>query len=144
VKEPYDDFLRLRAMSAAADALQRVPKEQQRAATLPVRCLSLLNEGGNNDPKQRPHGTSGVPARLFLELRSGPGSLRLSLYRRHPVGGLVAWASEAKTTVHRGDGPIAAGIVKLILDGQQRMTSLNGVVRGRAPTPRSESAGRPY
>jgi hypothetical protein len=56
-----------------------------------------------------------------------------SLYRRHPVGGLLVWATEAKTAAHRGDGPVAAGIVKLLLDGQQRMTSLYGVVRGRPP-----------
>ncbi len=56
-----------------------------------------------------------------------------SLYRRHPVGGLLVWATEAKTTAHRGEGPIAAGIVKLLLDGQQRMTSLYGVVRGKPP-----------
>ena len=56
-----------------------------------------------------------------------------SLYRRHPVGGLLVWATEAKTAAHRGDGPLAAGIVKLLLDGQQRMTSLYGVVRGEAP-----------
>lgn len=56
-----------------------------------------------------------------------------SLYRRHPVGGLLVWATESKTADHRGDGPLAAGVVKLLLDGQQRMTSLYGVVRGRAP-----------
>lgn len=56
-----------------------------------------------------------------------------SLYRRHPVGGLLVWATEAKTAAHRGDGPLVAGIVKLLLDGQQRMTSLYGVVRGAAP-----------
>ena len=56
-----------------------------------------------------------------------------SMYRRHPVGGLLVWATEAKTAAHRGDGPIAAGIVKLLLDGQQRMTSLYGVVRGHPP-----------
>ncbi len=56
-----------------------------------------------------------------------------SLYRRHPVGGLLVWATEAQTATHRGDGPLAAGIVKLLLDGQQRMTSLYGVVRGRPP-----------
>lgn len=56
-----------------------------------------------------------------------------SLYSRHPVGGLLVWATEAKSADHRGDGPIAAGIVKLLLDGQQRMTSLYGVVRGRPP-----------
>jgi len=56
-----------------------------------------------------------------------------SLYRRHPVGGLLVWATESKTATHRGDGLLAAGIVKLLLDGQQRMTSLYGVVRGRPP-----------
>ena len=57
-----------------------------------------------------------------------------SLYRRHPVGGLLVWATESKTADHRGgDGPLAAGVVKLLLDGQQRMTSLYGLVRGRAP-----------
>ena len=56
-----------------------------------------------------------------------------SLYRRHPVGGLLVWATEAKTAAHRGDGALAAGIVKLLLDGQQRMTSLYGVVRGKPP-----------
>ena len=56
-----------------------------------------------------------------------------SLYRRHPVGGLLVWATESKTADHRGDGPLAAGVVKLLLDGQQRMTSLYGVVRGKPP-----------
>jgi len=56
-----------------------------------------------------------------------------SLYRRHPVGGLLVWATESKTATHRGDSKLAAGIVKLILDGQQRMTSLYGVVRGKPP-----------
>ncbi len=56
-----------------------------------------------------------------------------SLYRRHPVGGLLVWATESKTATHRGDGGLAAGIVKLLLDGQQRMTSLYGVARGKPP-----------
>lgn len=60
-------------------------------------------------------------------------SLFDSLYRRHPIGGLLIWATESQTAIHRGDGPLAPGVVKLILDGQQRMTSLYGVVRGRPP-----------
>lgn len=56
-----------------------------------------------------------------------------SLYRRHPVGGLLVWATGSDTATHRGDGPLAQGIVKLLLDGQQRMTTLYGVVRGKAP-----------
>jgi len=56
-----------------------------------------------------------------------------SLYHRYPVGGLLTWATEAKTATHRGDGPLAPGVVKLLLDGQQRMTTLYGVVRGKPP-----------
>jgi hypothetical protein len=56
-----------------------------------------------------------------------------SLYLRRPVGGLLVWATESKTAAHRGEGPLAAGVVKLLLDGQQRMTSLYGVVRGKPP-----------
>ena len=57
-----------------------------------------------------------------------------SLYRRHPVGGLLVWVTESRSAVHRGEGQLAPGVVKLLLDGQQRMTTLYGVVRGRAPT----------
>lgn len=49
-----------------------------------------------------------------------------SLYRRHPVGGLLVWATESKAAAHRGDAALAAGIVKLLLDGQQRVTSRVG------------------
>ena len=56
-----------------------------------------------------------------------------SLYRRHPVGGLLVWATESRTAAHRGGGTLATGVVKLLLDGQQRMTSLYGVVRGKPP-----------
>ncbi|HEX6925107.1 MAG TPA: DUF262 domain-containing protein [Longimicrobiaceae bacterium] len=56
-----------------------------------------------------------------------------SLYRRHPVGGLLVWVTESKGATYRGDGALAAGVVKLLLDGQQRITSLYGVVRGRPP-----------
>ncbi|MBS4060370.1 MAG: DUF262 domain-containing protein [Bacteroidetes bacterium] len=60
-------------------------------------------------------------------------SLFDSLYKRHPVGGLLVWATESKTAAHRGGGDLAPGVVKLLLDGQQRMTSLYGVVRGKPP-----------
>jgi hypothetical protein len=57
-----------------------------------------------------------------------------SLYHRHPVGGLLVWATDSSTAAHRGDASLAPGVVKLLLDGQQRMTSLYGVIRGKAPT----------
>lgn len=56
-----------------------------------------------------------------------------SLYRRHPVGSLLVWATESADATHRGDGLLASGIVKLLLDGQQRITSLYGVLRGNPP-----------
>ncbi len=59
--------------------------------------------------------------------------LMASLYKRHPVGSLLVWATESKSADHRGDNELAAGIVKLLLDGQQRITSLYGVIRGKAP-----------
>jgi uncharacterized protein with ParB-like and HNH nuclease domain len=30
-----------------------------------------------------------------------------SLYRHHPIGGLLVWATESKTATHRGEGPLA-------------------------------------
>jgi len=45
----------------------------------------------------------------------------------------LVWATESKSANHRGDGQLASGVVKLLLDGQQRMTTLYGVLRGRPP-----------
>ena len=56
-----------------------------------------------------------------------------SLYHHYPVGGLLVWVTQSNATVHRGDGPVAGDVVKLLLDGQQRMTSIYGVARGRPP-----------
>ncbi|OQB37559.1 MAG: hypothetical protein BWY06_02328 [Candidatus Latescibacteria bacterium ADurb.Bin168] len=56
-----------------------------------------------------------------------------SLYLRRPVGGLLVWATDSGTAAHKGEGQLAPGVVKLLLDGQQRITSIYGVVRGRPP-----------
>lgn len=56
-----------------------------------------------------------------------------SMYRRHPVGSLLTWTTESRSAQFRGEGPLAPGVVKLLLDGQQRITSLYGVIQGRAP-----------
>ena len=45
-----------------------------------------------------------------------------SLYLRRPVGGLLVWATESGKARHRGDGQLSAGVVKLLLDGQQRIS----------------------
>lgn len=59
------------------------------------------------------------------------GLLR-SLYRDYPVGSLLTWETEAASTAVRGDGG-GEGIRSLLLDGQQRMTTLFGVVKGEPP-----------
>ena len=56
-----------------------------------------------------------------------------SLYRRYPVGGLLVWSTSPERTAIRGDSPASGPAVKLLLDGQQRATSLFGVMRGRPP-----------
>lgn len=59
--------------------------------------------------------------------------LMASLYRRYPVGGLLVWKTRTENANARGDGPLQPGYVDLILDGQQRVTSLYGVIRGKPP-----------
>ncbi len=56
-----------------------------------------------------------------------------SLYRRYPVGSLLVWVTKTEGAPSRGDGTLTPGSVELILDGQQRMTSLYGLMRGRPP-----------
>jgi hypothetical protein len=86
--------------------------------------------------------------------------LMRSLYLGYPVGGLLTWETLADGSLVRGAGPAAAGpagagaagagaggagagaagaeaagpaLRVLILDGQQRITSLYGITRGRPP-----------
>jgi len=56
-----------------------------------------------------------------------------SLYRRYPVGSLLVWSTRTDQANSRGDASLQPGYVDLILDGQQRITSLYGVIRGRPP-----------
>ncbi|MCO5177704.1 MAG: DUF262 domain-containing protein [Thermomicrobiales bacterium] len=56
-----------------------------------------------------------------------------SLYRQHPVGGLLVWVTKTELASARGDGQLSAGSVELLLDGQQRITSLYGIIRGKPP-----------
>lgn len=59
------------------------------------------------------------------------GLLR-SLYLGYPVGGLLVWETETKPEDIRGNEEVF-GNRTLLLDGQQRLTSLYGVIRGKAP-----------
>ena len=56
-----------------------------------------------------------------------------SLYRRYPVGGFLVWTTQPDPQTVRGSSERTGSAVKLLLDGQQRATSLFGVVRGRPP-----------
>lgn len=60
-------------------------------------------------------------------------SLMQSLYRRYPVGSLLVWKTQAGAAATRGTNIDDAKVIDLLLDGQQRMTSLFGVLRGHAP-----------
>lgn len=57
-----------------------------------------------------------------------------SLYRQHPVGSLLVWVTASDHANSRGDQTLVPGVVKLLLDGQQRITSLYGIIRGQEPT----------
>ena len=59
--------------------------------------------------------------------------LMQSLYRRYPVGSLLVWITRTENTSMRGDRSVAPSVVELILDGQQRITSLYGIIRGKSP-----------
>ncbi len=58
--------------------------------------------------------------------------LMRSLYRRYPVGTLLIWETDADAGAVRGHAG-GNGAKQLLLDGQQRITSLYGVVRGKPP-----------
>ncbi len=55
-----------------------------------------------------------------------------SLYRTYPVGSFLIWMTKSEVADVRGDAPITTDI-KLLLDGQQRVTSLYGIIRGTPP-----------
>ncbi len=59
--------------------------------------------------------------------------LMMSLYKGYPIGGLLIWVTPTDSSITRGDGHLTPGVVNLILDGQQRITSLYGIMRGHAP-----------
>ncbi len=56
-----------------------------------------------------------------------------SLYRGHPVGSLLVWVTESQSADYRGDVELGPGMVNLLLDGQQRITTIYSVARGRPP-----------
>jgi hypothetical protein len=71
--------------------------------------------------------------RGYVWNRSQVRGLMDSLYRGHPVGSLLTWQTRTESAVTRGDQAVQPGTVQLLLDGQQRITTLYGVIRGEQP-----------
>ena len=71
--------------------------------------------------------------RGFVWNRDQVRGLMDSLYRRHPVGSLLVWVTSTDGVATKGDALLAPGTIQLLLDGQQRITTLYGLLRGEAP-----------
>lgn len=71
--------------------------------------------------------------RGFVWNRDQVKGLMQSLYRKHPVGSLLVWVTKTENADAKGGGKLQPGTVKLLLDGQQRITSLYGIIRGKSP-----------
>ena len=60
--------------------------------------------------------------------------LMSSLYRGYPVGSLLTWTTRAELVDVRGGNQDRQSMaINLLLDGQQRLTSLYGIIRGKSP-----------
>lgn len=59
--------------------------------------------------------------------------LMRSLYLYYPVGGFLVWETKAGSTGIRHGASSPDSVRSLLLDGQQRVTTLYGVIRGRPP-----------
>lgn len=71
--------------------------------------------------------------RGYVWSRKQVSELFTSLYRGHPIGSLLIWETSSPEVEIRGDLPAPSTPLQLLLDGQQRMTSLYGVMRGKEP-----------
>ena len=71
--------------------------------------------------------------RGYVWRRSDVSELMLSLYKGYPVGDFPVWDTQADGEMIRGDEHLATGMHRLLLDGQQRVTSLYGIIRGKRP-----------
>ncbi len=71
--------------------------------------------------------------RGYVWNRTQVRNLMRSLYRDYPVGILLIWKTTASSKDIRGNLTPAVGVHDLLLDGQQRITSLYGIIRGEPP-----------
>ena len=59
--------------------------------------------------------------------------LMTSLYRRYPVGSLLVWVTPTESAPVRSGAKPTAISVRMLLDGQQRITTLYGIIKGKPP-----------
>ncbi|MCY3906979.1 MAG: DUF262 domain-containing protein [Anaerolineaceae bacterium] len=71
--------------------------------------------------------------RGFVWKRWQVRNLMESLYREYPIGSMLVWQTKTKKIEVKGQQDLPLGIHELLLDGQQRLTSLYGIVRGKKP-----------
>lgn len=71
--------------------------------------------------------------RGYVWKRPDVSKLMRSLYKGYPVGNLLIWETQATIQDVRGNQPLGTSGHKLLLDGQQRITSLYGIIYGKLP-----------
>lgn len=82
------------------------------------------------------NGEYGLPVfqRGYVWNREQVREFMSSLYNKYPVGNLLVWQTDSATIrTHTGTAQVT-GTKKLLVDGQQRITSLYGIARGKPPT----------
>ncbi len=81
------------------------------------------------------HGFIALPVfqRGYVWNRDQVRQLFTSMYRSYPVGSLLLWGTQSDSVEVRGEVIPAVSPVQMLLDGQQRVTSLYGVIRGAPP-----------
>src|SRR6266545_5194312 len=103
------------------------PRKRIRGKRIMAKLSALLS--------QIDSGTMLLPEfqRGYVWNRDQVRGLMRSLYLGYPVGALLVWEAETNPGSVRGIGATGSGVKLLLLDGQQRITSLYGIVRGREP-----------
>lgn len=71
--------------------------------------------------------------RGYVWSRDQVRGLMRSLYKGYPVGALLVWETDAASQAVRG-AVATSGTRSLLLDGQQRVSTLYGIVRGAPPS----------
>ncbi|WP_073950399.1 GmrSD restriction endonuclease domain-containing protein [Streptomyces kebangsaanensis] len=105
----------------------------RKLSSLVVLCLEL------SEPSEESRSTGFIHDVFTVETRTpgrrvGPVRAGLqSLYRGYPIGRFLTWSTKVESVSTRGGSPEKDGTVQMLLDGQQRVTTLYGVMRGRSP-----------